>query len=367
MQDLFELTPELLLEQSQEMQSICAAYENLFSNISADLSGINGSWSDLLANNFSGKIGSAQKTFSGALTMLSNVANGTRMVAETMQEADAEWASKIGGALSDMVSADAGQLSTEDQTPEYEKKDIGSYTEKLSEAGKAGAAEYAKLCQLWQEVDRDYANYGDGVLRSAFKLKLQECLPENDPLHNISVQQMQVTRSASGLSAITIQDGENAIVIFAGTDFSKLNDVATDLNILMGSASVQSMEAHQLINDLSKDCSNIVVTGHSLGGYLATATALENDAVSECVAFDPPGRLDGLLQNALNHERASKVSTYTANGSPVSCDALGHRAIGKTEGLDVDGEGNWHRHGIKQIYDALDEGEEKIRETWDNA
>lgn len=56
MQDLFELTPELLLEQSQEMSSLCTAYENLFAKITSDLRGMNGSWSDLLANNFSGKI-----------------------------------------------------------------------------------------------------------------------------------------------------------------------------------------------------------------------------------------------------------------------------------------------------------------------
>ena len=55
MQDLFELTPELLLEQSQEMTSLCADFENLFANISSDLKGANDSWSDLLAHNFSGK------------------------------------------------------------------------------------------------------------------------------------------------------------------------------------------------------------------------------------------------------------------------------------------------------------------------
>ena len=99
MQDLFELTPELLLEQSQEMSSLCAAYENLFANISSDLNGINGSWSDLLSNNFSAKIGSAQKSFSGALTMLRNSASSTRSVAETALEMDNAWASKIGGSM----------------------------------------------------------------------------------------------------------------------------------------------------------------------------------------------------------------------------------------------------------------------------
>ena len=41
MQDLFELTPELLLEQSQEMASLRSAYENLFGDIASDLNNMN--------------------------------------------------------------------------------------------------------------------------------------------------------------------------------------------------------------------------------------------------------------------------------------------------------------------------------------
>ena len=84
------------MEQSQEMLSLCSAYETLFGNLASDLNGVNASWSDLLSNNFSGKIGSAQKAFTGALTMLRNSANSTRSVAETAQEMDRSWAGKIG-------------------------------------------------------------------------------------------------------------------------------------------------------------------------------------------------------------------------------------------------------------------------------
>jgi uncharacterized protein YukE len=97
MQDLFDLTPELMLEQSQQMLNLRADYENLLSNIASDLNNMNTCWSDILSNNFSGKIGSAQKAFSGALVMLQNSANSVKMVAETAQEMDKSWASKIGG------------------------------------------------------------------------------------------------------------------------------------------------------------------------------------------------------------------------------------------------------------------------------
>lgn len=97
MNDVLELTPALLLEQSQEMNSLKAAYDNLFGNITSELQGINSSWSELLANNFSGKIGAAQKTFLGSLTMLENSASAAKIVADTFADADTGWAAKLGG------------------------------------------------------------------------------------------------------------------------------------------------------------------------------------------------------------------------------------------------------------------------------
>lgn len=99
MAELFELNPELLLEQSQEMISLRAAYESLCDNMRADLQGINSSWSDLLSNNFTGKIASAQKSFLGALNMLTNSAGKAALVANTALEMDNTWASKIGGSM----------------------------------------------------------------------------------------------------------------------------------------------------------------------------------------------------------------------------------------------------------------------------
>ena len=103
MQDIFELTPELLMEQSQEMLRLRSDYENLFANISSDLRGMNNSWSDLLSNNFSAKISSTQRAFSGALAMLQNSATSARLVAEAARELDTTWASKISG-LGDHIS-----------------------------------------------------------------------------------------------------------------------------------------------------------------------------------------------------------------------------------------------------------------------
>ena len=360
MQDIIELTPELLLEQSQEMQSLCAAYENLFANISSDLNGINESWSDLLANNFSGKIGSVQKTFSGTLTMLGNVANGTRNVAETLQGTDTEWASKISGALNAVVSSSSAGAETAQSVSQTSPVNVAGYCEKVTHT------EYAKLCQLWQEADRACDKSADTTLAGTYAALLRNNLPENDPLHNISEEQIQVTRYPSGFSAAVIGNGDQALVIFAGTDFSKANDILADAALVAGIESDQEKEAKALVESLSREYSDIVVTGHSLGGYLATAATLDNDAVSECVAFDPPGRKDRDEHLLFNIKQYSKVTTYKAVGSPVSSYVAGNRGIGKVVPVFVSTEDNVANHLVGQIGDALG-GEEKIRETWDNA
>ena len=99
MAELLDLNTELLLQQGQEMMSLRAAYENLFQHVSADLNGMNGSWSELLSHNFAGKINGAQRSFMGALGMMDKSARSAMSVAEAMQELDTQWGSRIGGAL----------------------------------------------------------------------------------------------------------------------------------------------------------------------------------------------------------------------------------------------------------------------------
>lgn len=165
MQDQFELTPELLLEQSQQMTALCGEFENLFSNISSDLNGINGSWSDLLSNNFSGKIGSAQKTFSGALAMLRNSASGTRAVAEAAREMDELWASKISGTTGGTGGSSTQTLLSAlgmdaDQRTSYlgEVKDLKDALKKLEEkyGDNVPPSVQAWIDLLWGKADKAY-------------------------------------------------------------------------------------------------------------------------------------------------------------------------------------------------------------------
>lgn len=97
MADILEISPELLLQQSQQMQQLKLSYEALMEKMLADITGINGSWSQLLANNFTAKIADAQKSFSGVADMLQNGADAAAMAATTLNQGDVTLAAKLVG------------------------------------------------------------------------------------------------------------------------------------------------------------------------------------------------------------------------------------------------------------------------------
>ena len=97
-----KLTPEELLAQSTEMASIQSEFESLFSQVTSSLNNLNGSWSEALAGNFSGKISAAQKSFSAVAEMMANGATAARVSANTFSEP---------GAVLSALSADMGSVS----------------------------------------------------------------------------------------------------------------------------------------------------------------------------------------------------------------------------------------------------------------
>lgn len=93
-----KLSPELLLQQSQEMLSLKTEYESLFQNTLSDLQGVNSSWSEFLSNNFTAKIQSAQKSFSGVETMLQNGAYAASLAANGLSSIDSSLSKFISSA-----------------------------------------------------------------------------------------------------------------------------------------------------------------------------------------------------------------------------------------------------------------------------
>jgi len=176
-------------------------------------------------------------------------------------------------------------------------------------------------------------------------------ITDDSSLKNIAANQIRVIDKPSGLQCFVITEGDKAVVVFAGTN-GDVGDYIADARLTAGGAPLQTQQARSLINQLEKQYGEIVVTGHSLGGHLATDVALRNSKVTKCVAFDPPGRYDALIQNSLNRDNVSKLTTYEANGSLISAVGL---ETGNVERLTVKETGNvvTHNHSIKEIRNAL--------------
>ncbi len=83
-----KITPELLKNQAILLSSLQEEYEALFSSVTSDLNRMNGNWSSLLANNFSGKINSAQKSFSNVTSMLEAGAKAATESAQSFTDVD---------------------------------------------------------------------------------------------------------------------------------------------------------------------------------------------------------------------------------------------------------------------------------------
>ena len=90
------VTPEILAGQSAQMASLRSDYESLFASVSSLLTEINGSWSPNMANNFAGKIQSAQKSFSNVVGMLGNGSSAAKAASQIFAD---DMAGAVGGIL----------------------------------------------------------------------------------------------------------------------------------------------------------------------------------------------------------------------------------------------------------------------------
>lgn len=355
MSDRIKVTPERLREQSARLLSLNKQMDDIYSKANRALT--------LMDDALEGKFTSNMHI--KARNLLTSVRTLSTSLYEGSQVADR--------AASAYVDADSilTKLNQEDtqvtralekHTKQAEKNiaemkeaskpvDVSNYCNNVTDA------EYARLCKL----SYDALKKSDPQKAFIDLLHNDSYLPDNDPLKNISSKQVVVTESVTGFSAITIFDGDTAIVIFAGTN-GDVGDLVADGQLTLGKSSAQSAQAILMIEALSKQYSNIVVTGHSLGGYLATAATLKNDNITKCVAFDPPGRWDTANQNIFNGDRASKVTTYEAKGSAISKVGFG---VGDVHDIKVEENGSFlgHNHGIKQICDALG-GKQTIKNSW---
>ena len=107
-----QLTPAELLAQSQEMLALQKEFEDLFKNTGTILGQVNSNWSEVLANNFMGKLQSAQKAFSQITSMLGQGGNLAATSAHTFESMDDLLAKNVAGGLLQDVAGKMSEVVT---------------------------------------------------------------------------------------------------------------------------------------------------------------------------------------------------------------------------------------------------------------
>jgi len=184
--NIIELDPELLLEQSQQMNSIYGAFESLFSGLLSDLKGLNSSWSDMLSNNFTGKITAAQKSFMGSMGMIKTSSDSTKSVAEAMLGISAG-AGKYSGKFGDSSAPLSERLMSGLQQEfgnAFSSEEMNGLMRNITSTTKAARENLTEDLTPWQEALLD-----EGVKKlyeeklGDYKLigKLGETIVKGDP------------------------------------------------------------------------------------------------------------------------------------------------------------------------------------------
>ena len=352
-----KVTPALLRDQAVKLTALGDRMDDVYGKSVVAISLIDQALDGKFANNMqftAKKLTENLSTFSKVMYKGANVAQNA---ADTFENADLALAKLNLEALKELfgITADSASVNNNmDDIENAQKKrvDVDDYCSTASDG------EYARLCKL----SYDALKKDDPKKAFVELLNNDKYLSDQDPMKYITEDQVMLLESPSGFSAFVITDGDTSFVVFAGTN-GDAGDFIADAQLTLGQASLQSTEANLIVSELAKRCDNIVVTGHSLGGYLATSVTLFNDKVSKCVAFDPPGRRDEVFHNLTNSSRVDNIKTYEAKGSAIS--AVG-TAIGDVETLEVEQNGSFltYNHGIKQICDALNK-KGQIKSAWE--
>ena len=180
MANSIKITPGELRSQAAQMKGMEDGYTGLFSNVTTLLDSINQNWSANLAHNFSGKITSAQRSFSSVINMLS--------VGRQVAEKCAESLETVDSVLANLWQNDTQSTEAVPQEEKPVKLDVEEYCEEVTDA------EYARLCKLSYDAlkEKDPEKAFIELLRS------DKYLPENDPIKGIKASQVTVTESISG-------------------------------------------------------------------------------------------------------------------------------------------------------------------------
>jgi hypothetical protein len=173
----------------------------------------------------------------------------------------------------------------------------------------------------------------EAELKAAGWTRLQPAPGEN-PDHlvdangnRVNIDPAALEDPSTGFRAAIYQNAQGQYVVaFAGTNPSEIADIGTDASQAFGLDTKQYNQAISLAKkaEVAFGDGNVVFTGHSLGGALASTAALSTDA--SAVTFNAAGvsnqtlRGLGFNPNAVRDQVADsgQVRRYTVNSDPLT-------------------------------------------------
>jgi len=147
-------------------------------------------------------------------------------------------------------------------------------------------------------------------------------LKEGDRVGNYTV--VKVYHQASGLDAYVLvnENTREAVLVFRGTEINSTCDLIADFKLATNKVSAQLEDAVRIANTFVSNYRghgyDVLITGHSLGGYLANAAALYTNV--QAITFDSPRISSSAITTYnLNTGQANNlITTYYVKGEFVS-------------------------------------------------
>lgn len=333
-----ELNPEILLSQASEMQSLTSEYESLFSKVTSNLNDTNNNWSELLANNFSGKISSAQQSFSNITTLLSSGAAAARNSAQTLQSMDQSLSKAFGESTGEGVTSEQVQNMI-DTIKDYEA------WEKKSQKASLGESELeSSFVDVWADISEDYENMPTWV---------KEMINTIDAARGADVKVTDILKRFSKLGKLAEKieegsfdwrnDGSGLAEVF---DFSKGKMYKEVYDVVYGT----NAKGTQIIRDAEDAYSTEINRYMEKGDYLNAAGSL-----GKCMAFSAFGEVYNIFDVGAGMV-GNTVEKYTS--------MVGNAVLSFGEGLNIVNGNNAIGNAAVAVGNAINWFGKKSNEGW---
>ncbi len=318
MSETIKLSPEMLISQAAQLSTLSNDFNNLFDSVVSELNTINGNWSKNLANNFAGKIVSAQNGFRSVVDALNNGSEAARICAESFENIDDVLAKMMSGGGSNSSAGatitGGNAISGSVDIIEAVKNELGKIPEQIKTAGEALKYLEDKYGELPEEAKVIIDAVVPKGLKTAYQITSDLLQGEFD-LDNVMSAIKYVAGSSLEVSAVI-----SAIdyTLDKGKDYlNKAQDKATQ-NIMEGDLLGASANAFEGFVD-------------TVGGGVATVAGdLIGGAIDKTI-----GKIPGISTAIKLWTGGKSIGSYIEDGAAYVADGIDKATDIITDGINV--------------------------------